>query len=83
MKYYVLAIQHNKEKDAENRTAPKMYESRNDAIREYHTQLSKDMGNETIDHSLVMVINSTGAVEMEEIYEADKVEIDEEIQIEN
>lgn len=68
MRYYVLAIQHNKEKDAENRTAPKAYDKRDDAVAEYHRQLSVDMKNDTLDSTLVMLINSTGAVERVETW---------------
>lgn len=74
MKYYILVIQHNKEKNAENRTAPKMYANRKDAVREFHRQLSEDMANTTLDRSMVLLINSAGGVEMEEIYEDIKVE---------
>lgn len=58
MRYYVLAIQHNMEKDEENRTAPKAFNTLNDAIKAFHKQLADDMGNATLDWSLCMIINS-------------------------
>lgn len=61
-RYYVLSIQYNKEKGQENRTAPKGYDTIDDAIAEFHTQLSKDMKNETLGWSLCMVIDNNGAV---------------------
>lgn len=70
MRFYVLAIQYNKEKEAENRTAPKAYDTLNDAKKEFHSQLSRDMGNETLGWSLVMIINSEGMVYASEKYVA-------------
>ena len=66
MRYYVFAIQYNKEAKAENRTAPKGYDSRNEAVREFHRQLSQDMSNSTLGWSLCMVINSDRGIEMSE-----------------
>ena len=74
MRYYVLSIQFNKDAQAENRTAPKAYDSRNDAVKEFHNQLSTDMGNPTLGWSICMVINSAMGVEMQEKYVADVVE---------
>lgn len=70
MRFYVLAIQYNNEKEAENRTAPKAFDTLNDAKREFHSQLSKDMGNVTLGWSLVMIINSDGMVYASEKYVA-------------
>jgi len=69
MRFYVLAIQYNKEKQAENRTAPKGFDTLNDAKKEFHTQLSRDMGNATLSWSLVMIINSDGGVHAVEKYQ--------------
>ena len=74
MKYYVLSIQYNKDAQAENRTVPKAYDTRNDAVKEFHRQLSTDMGNSTLGWSICMVINSAMGVEMQEKYVADVVE---------
>ena len=72
MMYYVVSIQFNKEAMAENRTVPKSYGNRNDAIREFHRQLSADMGNSAIGWSICMVINSSLGIEASEKYIADK-----------
>lgn len=66
MRYYVLSIHYNKVKQAENRTAPKSFDKREDAIKEFHSQMSKDMDNETIAWSICMVINSAMGVEKSE-----------------
>lgn len=66
MRYYVFAVQYNKIVQAENRTVPKAYDKRDDAIAEWHRQLASDMKNETLGWSLCMVINSEGYVEKNE-----------------
>lgn len=62
MRFYVLAIQYNREKEAENRTVPKAYDTKDDAIAEWHSQLAKDMKNDTLGWSLCMVIDVFGNV---------------------
>lgn len=66
MRYYVLSIEHNAEKNAENRTAPKAYDKRDDAIRQFYSTMASDMGNASLDWALVMVINSEMGVEKSE-----------------
>lgn len=78
MRYYVFAVQYNKDKDAENRTIPKAYDKLNDAVREFHAQLSKDMGNETLGWSLCMVINSEGGVHRTEKWKREEEPVVEE-----
>lgn len=68
MRYYVFVVQYNRVAKAENRTVPKAFDRENDAIREFHSQLAKDMGNETLGWSMVMLIDSYGQVEMKEKY---------------
>ena len=68
MRYYVIAIQHNWEANAENRTAPKAFDTKNEALAEFHTQIGKDIKNATLDWSLAMIINSDGGVEDAERY---------------
>lgn len=74
MRYYLFTVQFNKEAGAENRTVPKAFNSLNEAIAEFHSQLSKDMKNPTLGWSLAMIINSDGGVHMQEKYVADVVE---------
>lgn len=59
-RFYVFAVQHNKEVNAENRTAPKGYDSWNEALREFHRVLSSDMNTPTLDWSFACIINSDG-----------------------
>lgn len=80
MRYYVFVVQYNKIAQAENRSVPKAFDDRNAAVREFHSQLAKDMGNETLGWSIVMVINSAMGVEMSEKYIAPYVEEIEEVE---
>lgn len=66
MRFYVFSVQHNAEKNSENRSVPKAYNTRNEAIAEFHRELAADMGNATLDWSLVMVINSAMGIEAKE-----------------
>jgi len=75
MRFYVLAIQYNKEAGAENRTAPKAYNTRNEAVAEFHRQLAADMKNATLGWSLCMVINDAMGIEAQEKYVADETPI--------
>ena len=63
MKYYLYTIQHNKEKDAENRTAPTPYDDRKEAAADFFEQVGKDMHNSTLDGSMNMLVNSAAGVE--------------------
>lgn len=66
MRYYVFSVQYNKVKQAENRTVPKAYNTRNEAVREFHRQMSEDMDNATLGWSICMVINSAMGIEKSE-----------------
>lgn len=73
MRYYVFSVQYNKEAEAENRTVPKAFDSLNEAIAEFHTQMAKDMKNTTLGWSLCMVINSDGGIHASEKYVAENM----------
>ncbi len=60
MRFYVLSIQYNRVAGAENRTVPKAYDTKDDAMAEWHRQLSTDMKNETLGWSLCMVVDEFG-----------------------
>lgn len=62
MKFYLTTIQYNKEKDAENRTAPKVFDSLEKAEAEFYSQVGQDMKNATLGGSVNMVFNSEGGV---------------------
>ena len=66
MRYYLFTIQHNKEKDAENRPIPIGYDTRDEAIAAWHDQRKTDMRNSTLDWAFSMVINSEMGVEADE-----------------
>lgn len=72
MRYYVLSIQYNKAAQAENRTVPKAFDKREDAIKEFHSQMAKDMGNSTLGWSICMVINSAMGIEKAERWDAEQ-----------
>ena len=60
MRYYVLSIEFNREKASENRTAPKAYDTYDDAIIEFHSRLAADMKNDSLGWALVMVFDNEG-----------------------
>lgn len=66
MRFYVFSVQYNKDAQAENRSVPKAFDNRNDAIKEFHRQLANDYGNETLGWSICMVINSAMGIEASE-----------------
>lgn len=69
MRYYVVAIQHNKEADAENRSVPKAYDDKLLARQEFHRQLGVDINNSTLDWGVVAILNSDGYLEASEKWE--------------
>ncbi len=72
MRYYVLSVQYNKDAGAENRTVPKAYDTKNEAVAEFHRVLAADMKNATLGWSICMVINDAMGIEKNEKYIADK-----------
>lgn len=69
MRYYVLSIQYNRVAQAENRTVPKAFDKRENAIKEFHSQMAKDIDNDTLGWSFCMVINSAMGIEASEKWE--------------
>ena len=74
MRYYVVSIQHNKEKDAENRSAPKAFDTELQARQAFHAQLGDDMSNTTLDWSVCMIFTDIGSVIASERWESPKHE---------
>lgn len=70
MRYYVIAIQHNKDSNAENRSVPKAYDDKLTARQEFHRQLGVDMNNTTLDWGIVSILNSDDYLEATEKWEA-------------
>lgn len=62
MRYYLVTIQYNREKKAENRTAPKSFETLNEAIAAFHKQMGADMSNDTLGWAISMVFDMEGII---------------------
>lgn len=62
MRFYVMFVQYNRVAEAENRSVPKAFDTLDEAVAEFHTQMGKDMKNDTLGWSLGMVINSDGGI---------------------
>ena len=69
MRYYVVSVQHNKEKDAENRSVPKAFDTELQARQAFHAQLGDDMSNTTLDWSVCMIFTDIGSVIASERWE--------------
>lgn len=78
MRYYVTAIQHNKEKDAENRSIPFAFDTLNEAKQKFHEILGNDMKNATLDWSVCILFTSDGRMVMSERW-TEEVEPNEEV----
>lgn len=74
MRYYVVSVQHNKEKDAENRSVPKAFDAELQARQAFHAQLGDDMNNTTLDWSVCMIFTDIGSVIASERWEAPEPE---------
>lgn len=70
MRYYVVSVQHNKDKDAENRSVPKAFDTELQARQAFHAQLGSDMGNAVLDWSVCMIFTDIGSVIASERWEA-------------
>ena len=70
MRYYVVSVQHNKDKDAENRSVPKAFDTELQARQAFHAQLGSDMSNATLDWSVCMIFTDIGSVIASERWEA-------------
>lgn len=66
MRYYVIAIQYNRVAEAENRTAPKAYNTLDEAVAEFHRQMGADMKNDTLGWTLCIVTDSNGFIHRKE-----------------
>lgn len=75
IRYYVVSVQHNKEKDAENRSIPKAFDTELQARQAFHAQLGSDMSNTTLDWSVCMIFTDIGSVIASERWEVPKPEI--------
>lgn len=71
MKYYLIEISEGDSKISGK--AIYEYATRNEAIANFHKKLGTAMGSDLYTSDLVMVINSTGGVEMSEKYVKESV----------
>ena len=74
MRYYVVSVQHNKDKDTENRSVPKAFDTELQARQAFHAQLGSDMGNAVLDWSVCMIFTDIGSVIASERWEAPEPE---------
>lgn len=70
MRYYVVSVQHNKDKDLENRGVPKAFDTELQARQAFHALLGSDMGNAVLDWSVCMIFTDIGSVIASERWEA-------------
>ena len=70
MRYYVVSVKHNKEKDSESRPVPKAFDTELQARQEFHAQLGSDMSNTVLDWSVCMIFTDIGSVIASERWEA-------------
>ena len=75
MRYYVVSVQHNKEKDSENRSVPKAFDTELQARQAFHAQLGSDMSNAALDWSVCIIFTDIGSVIASERWEAPEQEI--------
>lgn len=79
MRYYVVSVQHNKEKGTENRSVPKAFDTELQARQAFHAQLGIDIGNEVLDWSVCMIFTDIGSVIASERWEAPEPVVEEPI----
>ena len=62
MKFYVAAIQHNKDAQAENRTAPTSHNTQFDAETAFYDRLATDRKDQTLDWGVVVLFSTEGVL---------------------
>lgn len=62
MRFYVSAIQHNKNAQAENRTAPTGYNTQFDAETAFYDCLATDRKEATLDWGVVVLFSQDGVL---------------------
>lgn len=62
MRFYLVTIQYNKDAQAENRTAPKGFDTLDDAVCAFHKQMGSDMANATLGWAMSIVFDSNGLI---------------------
>ena len=62
MRFYVSAIQHNKNAQAENRTAPTGYNTQFDAETAFYDRLATDRKDATLDWGVAVLFSQDGVL---------------------
>ena len=62
MRYYVAAIQHNKNAQAENRTAPTGYNDEFEAETGFYDRLATDRKDSTLDWGIAVLFSTDGVL---------------------
>ena len=73
MRFYLNAIQYNKNVQAENRSTPKAYNTLTEALVAYHKGIGSDMSNNTLSWVHYLVWNSAGGIHINEKWEEELV----------
>jgi len=73
MRYYVTAIQYNKDAEAENRTVPYAFDTLNEAKQKFHEILGSDMKNATLGWSVAVIFDNNGNMIMSERWTREEV----------
>lgn len=68
MRYYLVTIQYNKDAKAENRTAPKGFNTLDEAVAAFHKQMGSDMSNVTLGWAISIVFDTMGSIIKNEMW---------------
>ena len=75
MRYYLIRITYNKVAKAEDRPAPKGFDTLDAAKKDFHSYMTQSILGETIGWCLGMIINEFGVVQQIERW-AEEVELE-------
>ena len=62
MRFYVAAIQHNKDAQAENRTAPTGYNDQFAAETAFYERIATDRKDQTLDWGVAVLFSTEGVI---------------------
>ena len=77
MRYYVFKIYYNKVAQAEDRPAPKGFNSLDEALKDYHSFMQQSILADTCGWALCMVVNEYGKVEVSDRWESKDTPVEE------
>lgn len=67
-RYYLVTIQYNRNSQAENRTAPKAFDTMDEAVAAFHKQMGSDMSNDTLGWAISIVFDNYGGIIRNEMW---------------